>query len=263
MFGELASFLVCLVRLFKTNLFNPSFLLNFCCYSFLGFGTTHKVNNIILQPGSFGEVECNPSPKKRRCRRSLKEYVYQQLPIYISGKRIGSSPLAFNENYKMEFLLADEEKVNLIWVLCRSFSIPQHIPSWTGFRIAILNRKPVKDTSIGYLDCTDAPATDIYTVYHILERCLQIKDALNLQTVVCVFDQAIYCKVMEIKWKQPERCQSCIVMLGIFHTIMFLGIIGKRFGDAGLRDLLIQSGVLAEGSVDRALSGKQCNRSVR
>ena len=194
----------------------------------------------------------------------MKGYVDQQLPIYISGKRIGPSPLASNENDEMEFLLADEEKVNLIWVLCRSFSIPQHIPSWTGFRIAISNREPVKDTSIGYLDCIDAPATDLSTVYHILERCLQIKDALNLQTVVCVFDQAIYCKVMEIKWKQPERFQSCIVMLGIFHTIMmFLGIIGKRFGDAGLRDLLIQSGVLAEGSVDRALSGKQYNRSVR
>ena len=65
MLGELASFLACLVRLFKTNLFNPSFLLNsFLLLFFLGFGTTHKVNNIILQPGSFGEVKCNPSPKK-------------------------------------------------------------------------------------------------------------------------------------------------------------------------------------------------------
>ena len=45
--------------------------------------------------------------------------------------------------------------------------------------------------------------------------------------------------------------------------MMFLGIIGKRFGDAGLRDLLIQSEVLAEGSVDRALSGKMYNRAVR
>ena len=114
-------------------------------------------------------------------------------------------------------------------MLCRSFSTPQHIPSWTGFRIAISNREPVKDASIGYLDCIDSPATDISTVYHILERCLRIKDALNLQTVVCVFDQAIYYKVMEIKWKQPERFQSCIVMLDIFHTIMmFLWIIGNE-----------------------------------
>ena len=44
---------------------------------------------------------------------------------------------------------------------------------------------------------------------------------------------------------------------------MYLGIIGKRFGDGGLRDLLVQSEVLAEGSVDRALSGKTYNRAAR
>ena len=37
----------------------------------------------------------------------------------------------------------------------------------------------------------------------------------------------------------------------------------KRFGDAGLRDILVQSEVLSEGSVDRALTGKMYNRSVR
>lgn len=42
--------------------------------------------------------------------------------------------------------------------------------------------------------------------------------------------------------------------MGIFHTLMmFLGNIGKRFGDAGLKDILVQSGVLAEGSADKAL----------
>ena len=43
---------------------------------------------------------------------------------------------------------------------------------------------------------------------------------------------------------------------------MFLGIIGKRFGDAGYGDILVQSEVIAEGSVDRALTGKMYNRSV-
>ena len=64
--------------------------------------------------------------------------------------------------------------------------------------------------------------------------------------------------------EKPEVFQSCIIMLGIFHTLMmFLGIIGKRFGDGGYRDLLVQSEVIAEGSVDRALSGKMYNQSVR
>ena len=48
------------------------------------------------------------------------------------------------------------------------------------------------------------------------------------------------------------------------HTIMnFLGIIGKRFSDAGLKDMCIESGLVAEGSLNGVLDGKQYNRAVR
>ena len=50
----------------------------------------------------------------------------------------------------------------------------------------------------------------------------------------------------------------------MFHTICnFQGIIGKRFRDAGLRDLAVESEVIAEGSVDNVLDGHQCNRGIR
>ena len=53
-------------------------------------------------------------------------------------------------------------------------------------------------------------------------------------------------------------------MLRIFYTIMiFLGVLGKRFADAVLKDLLIQSSVVVEGSIDKSLCGKQYNGSVR
>ena len=45
--------------------------------------------------------------------------------------------------------------------------------------------------------------------------------------------------------------------------MMCLGIIGKKFSDAGLKDLSIQSDVVATGSVDKAFSGKMYNRSAR
>ena len=38
--------------------------------------------------------------------------------------------------------------------------------------------------------------------------------------------------------------------MGYFHTVMnFLSITGKCFQDAGLRELAVESGVTAEGSV--------------
>ena len=52
--------------------------------------------------------------------------------------------------------------------------------------------------------------------------------------------------------------------LGAFHTIScLLSVIGKRFSPAGLRDVIIESGVIEEGSVDGVLNGKAYNRAVR
>ena len=54
-----------------------------------------------------------------------------------------------------------------------------------------------------------------------------------------------------------------VLRMGVFHTICsLLGIIVKRFLDAGLRDLADESKVITEGSVDRVLNGQQYNRGV-
>ena len=102
------------------------------------------------------------------------------------------------------------------------------------------------------------------TIYEILNRCLAIKEKLKLSAIVCVFDQIVYSMAVEIKWKMPKQYKDCTLMLGMFHMLMmYLDIIGIHFKDAGLRDVLIQSQILAEGSVDKTLTGKRYNRAVR
>ena len=45
----------------------------------------------------------------------------------------------------------------------------------------------------------------------------------------------------------------------ISHNMRFLAVIGKRFGEASLYDLLVESGVVESSSVDSVLSGKHYN----
>ena len=95
-------------------------------------------------------------------------------------------------------------------------------------------------------------------------RALKIVSSLNLQSIVCAFDQAIYSKAIEIMWKEQKKFNSCVLMMGMFHMLMmYMHILSKRCPDAGVRDVLIQSSVIAEGSVDKALCGKMYNRGVR
>ena len=52
--------------------------------------------------------------------------------------------------------------------------------------------------------------------------------------------------------------------MGGFHIAMiFLAVIDKQFGDAGLQDVLIESGVVQARAVHGVLSGKQYNRGLR
>jgi len=90
-----------------------------------------------------------------------------------------------------------------------------------------------------------------------MTRAVKIMESLKLVSIVCVFDQAIYSKAVEIKWKEKEKFKNCVVMMGLFHMLMmYMHILQKLFADAGLRYVLIQSNVIAEGSVDKALRGK-------
>ena len=161
-------------------------------------------------------------------------------------------------------MFSDQEQLFLSWIMCRRFHQQQYIPSWTGFNICVRDEIVLMESTVHYLDCIDAPATETATIQEVMERALKMKDALKLQEIVCVFDQSIFAKAAEIKWKNPEKYNDCVLVLGAFHMIMsFMSILAKRFGDAGLRDTLVQAGVLADGSADSAISGRMYNRGIR
>ena len=89
--------------------------------------------------------------------------------------------------------------------------------------------------NLGYLSTINAPATDMSTVYQVLTKSLQIKETLRLQSIVVVFEQALYAKAIEIKWKHSAQFSANVLRMGVFHTICtFLAVIEKRFQDAGL-----------------------------
>ena len=82
--------------------------------------------------------------------------------------------------------------------------------------------------------------------------------------MVVVMDEAVYAKAQWIRWTNDMFQSRLVLRLGEFHVIMsFLGVIGKRFQDGGLRDILIESNIIAEGSVNGVLSGKHYYRSIR
>lgn len=138
------------------------------------------------------------------------------------------------------------------------------LDSWTGFHTLLQGENTLQKSVLYYLPVIEASHTEMSTVNTILKRSVQMADQLELDHIVLVFDQAIYAKAQQIRWKNDDFTQRLVIRLGKFHTCMsYLSILGKRFGDAGLQDILIESEVVAPGSINGVINGHHYNRSMR
>ena len=146
---------------------------------------------------------------------------------------------------------------------CRRETESQWLDRILG-NISVRNKVQVSQDVTGYLTTIDAPATDMATVHEVLVQSLKIKNTLKLKSIVLVFDQALYAKATEVQWKQSERFKDIMLRMRVLHTTCtLLSIIGRRFQDADFRNLCVESGVIAEGSVAGVLDGRRYNCGVR
>lgn len=230
-----------------------------------GGGTSHRVNGIAVQARHFGPhlppLEMTIAKSKKR---SLDIMTDSELPIYNAGERNGPPKRTYVEVTSSE-LEEIARKKTFLWVLVRLHAADhQHIGGWTGFNITVRNEVEVVKDNIGYLPTINAPATSMSTVFEVLSQSLKIKDSLKLSSIVAVFDQALYAKATEIKWKHSDHFKDLVLRMGVFHTTCtLLGVIGKRFQDAGLQDLCVESQVIADGSISGVLEGRRYNRAIR
>ena len=113
-----------------------------------------------------------------------------------------------------------------------------------------------------YCPLIDASLTELSTVYSLLKKSLEMATQLGLDDIVLVLDQAIYAKALEVVWKQKEESESIALRMESFHiTSVFLSIMGKRFRESGLRDLL-ESTLVGSGSLNGVLEEKNYNRAL-
>ncbi|CAC5392795.1 unnamed protein product [Mytilus coruscus] len=204
----------------------------------------------------FSLTTCAPFTKpKQRAKPSRKSDVYSKLSACV---------------------LPYAETSHLIWMLLRNLSrtiidLPykqpsfeeQQIPFWTGFNKQISNISTTYHV-VSYPPIIDVKPSDMGTVYTTMKRCADMCQKAGQPFSIQTFDLQLYAVAQQVKRDRPSEFKSHILRLGGFHTLScFISSIGKIWGDGGLRDLLVDSGVYAAATVDRMLSGKQFNRAVR
>ena len=227
--------------------------------------TMHCTNGIVIQrsapnlPNITTELAI-PSPSMVRMPRKWSfKPAYNELQPYVKSKDKDSPSLIVdadeNSNNLSELISKRQDDV---WYLSRYNSVfkqgqEQKLPSWKGFFHLVTPKNRNIQHTISYLPSINDSPTKYEVVQEILLQCKEKAEKLNLDVADLVLDHAIYSKALEVLFKEGnEDLKSFFnLRMGGFHTsCIFLGVIGKRFGDAGLKDLIIESGLLGEGSVE-------------
>ena len=233
-----------------------------------GAGTTHNTNGIAIQcktntVAPLHELVDAEVDLKRTHKRTIQTPERDIIP-YFSNKKEGP-PRTFNRldiepNSSKE---EDEELADRAYIVSKMSQLETPLPGWTGFHTLLHSSKIPPLSTIAYLPVIDASPTEMSTVYTILMKSTKIADQLELKTIVLVFDQAIYYKAQQIRWKDITLQNRLVIRLGQFHTAKtFLAVLGKRFKDGGLSDILVESRVVAVGSVAGVMNGNHYNRGL-
>ena len=86
-----------------------------------------------------------------------------------------------------------------------------------------------------------------------------------MKEVDLVVDHAIFSKLLEVITGSDHETRSLInLRMGGFHVACaFLAVIGKRFAESGLSDLVVEADILDSNAVEGAMNGKHYSNAVR
>ena len=244
-----------------------------------GKNTTHATTLAIYQRKQYGPmparvVHADHSNKKRSLDSSRNLIVIKE--INVGGRRPGLS--SYVENDSITWFQSDQEFLSactddLCWMLLRLSDIflthkdeppeAQRIPGWSGFNAITHPTIPV-ETNIGYHPMINAEASNFNTLYTLMKLGQKICNSLQQRDCVITFDLALYAKAKQIQMKYPEEFKNTVIRMGGFHIALnYLSLLGKKYAQSGLEDLLIESGVYAAGTTSLLMLGKSYNRGIR
>ncbi|CAB4004680.1 Hypothetical predicted protein [Paramuricea clavata] len=221
-----------------------------------GKGTSHHTNGILIQTC---EDEATDQPQEVNVpiiKKGVRVFTQAEeyLVPYNRVERVGPRTNVPNIPAHWKDLLSKAKVRDFMFIMARMYG-GDDVPGWTGYNIKKYDYA-ILQTKIHYLPVIEASPTDLNTVNTIIYKSIDMKSVFQVPYIICVFDLAIYAKVQEIRWADQHLQEKLVVRLGEFHACMsFMSVIGKRYGDAGLSDILIEAGVVAEGSLNGVISG--------
>lgn len=215
-----------------------------------------------LSTGSQPQSTESQTPARKR-RRFLEVQTHVQPYHKLTNVKISLLPLSdIIKEIDLNVLHRNNAIIKvLIWLFALHNNA--NTPMWNGF-----NCKFTKDKSdvqiIDYLPQIPLSPTSFSVTRQTLINCLKIADECGQNYIVVTYDLAIAKMALQIQVTESPKFDKIFINLGGFHiNIAFFKAIGKFLEGSRVGNILIQSEVLASGSINGFLDAKHYNRCSR
>lgn len=237
-----------------------------------GKDTLHDTVGIMYQninPTDDGveeeqEEDDTERSKQDRPRRRSFEAIDFELPQYAKKLKKISNIQTESEEEEINIIVHKSlyDRIDRVWMLSHALGL-LNTPMWTGFNSKIV----VDDTPqqlISYLTPINHSPTSNAVVLATMQQCMAALQELNQEYMQVTYDLAIAKIALQIQATESNTFQKLFIHLGAFHIMMsYFKAIGKVINDCGLSTIMIESEILASGSVSGFIEGKHFNRCKR
>ena len=134
----------------------------------------------------------------------------------------------------------------------------QNVPGWGGFN-AILNftNQAKGKTTIGYNPVVPGLPNNHDMLYTGLKNIERQVATLGQTTPAITLDLQLYIIAQEIRFNNWEELNHFVIRMVGFHIMeLYWKILGKRYAESGLDDLLIEAGVFGKNATSIIMQGK-------
>ena len=233
-----------------------------------GGATSHRTNMMFVQPKKWiRKVFEEPHKAVVNVREKLKQIVTVENQILSYQSAVRGEPQSFEPINICRGTTDFMKKMFVTHALLRIRKgddispNEKDIGAFTGFMVSVF---PKEDQSKPYYFTTLPKPPTKSVIYTVMEKTETTAVSKNVPFIQFVGDQPVYAYIVELKYENPDKFAHILPMRGSFHIEMsFMSAIYKRLKESNIEDLLVEAGLIAQGSVVQALRGSHYNRATR
>lgn len=202
------------------------------------------------------------SVRRRKRRRTFEEVTFELRPFTKKMKISGWNKLDVSQlNYPPDNLTKSIQ-LDTAWMLLHKLNVDD-VPMWVSYQSLItIDISPVQKVS--YLTPINLSPTNHSTVLKTLEISQEIAAECKASYIQITYDLAIARTSYCIQAQESPEFDNIFIHLGAFHIEMaFFKALGTFIEESGLTNIIVETNLIASGSVGGFISGKNYNRCKR